>query len=221
MDDKRNPGKAVEIMHLFIAREALDRHMELAFDLVDPEVPWSTKLRRLPKIALYYAWWYPTRFAVWGAWRRYRTFGDLARHARYCSRAARRLARATFHGMLRYRLTLEKRQAFLFRLVDIGVDLFAMTAVLLRARSIDDDDHGEPAHELAGLFARDMRRRIESRFRCLWSNEDRLATKVGHRLLDGHYRFVEGEESLPDAVEFEPAAVDEMMNSSEVDRKVG
>ena len=65
------------------------------------------------------------------------------------------------------------RQALLFRAVDIGADLFAMTATLSRAQAMraSRDPHAKDAVELADIFARMMRRRIQDHFRALRSNE--------------------------------------------------
>ena len=63
----------------------------------------------------------------------YAEFGPLAPHLRYVERTSRKLARSTFYGMSRWQGRLEHRQAFLGRIVDIGAELFAMTAVCVRA----------------------------------------------------------------------------------------
>ncbi len=55
--------------------------------------------------------------------------------------------------MARWQGGLEKKQAFLGRLVDIGAELFAISAAVVRARMLDEE--GEPtAIDLADLFCR-------------------------------------------------------------------
>ncbi|HYG68742.1 MAG TPA: acyl-CoA dehydrogenase family protein, partial [Anaeromyxobacteraceae bacterium] len=47
-----------EIMHLFMAREAVDKHLQIAGSLIDPDVPVAKKLARLPGIGVFYTTWY-------------------------------------------------------------------------------------------------------------------------------------------------------------------
>jgi alkylation response protein AidB-like acyl-CoA dehydrogenase len=198
-----------EIMHLFMAREAVDGHLSVAGQLVDPKATLGQKLAALPKIALHYAWWYPTRFVGWGRWPRYAEFGPLAKHVRYASRAAAKLARAVFHGMVRHGPALERKQAFLFRAVDVAIELFALTATVSRARHLETAG----ATELADLFARGARRRIEQLLRDLWKNDDALATAVGHRVLAGAHTWQEtGTMGVPfTSDELRPPSMDQLL----------
>lgn len=206
-----------EIMRLFIAREAVDKHLQLAGTLADPKASAGKKIAALPKIAAFYARWYPTRWVGWGHWPRFSEFGPLARHIRYVDRATRKLGRAIFHQMIKYGPRLEKKQATLFRCVDIGADLFVMTAALARAQSLRRAGAPEAgrAAGLADLFCRVTRRRIRERFRELWRNDDTAKYRAALQVLAGEHAWIEDSlamspaqqwAGLAKAVETEPEA---------------
>jgi len=151
------------------------------------------RLAGLGRSALFYGWWYPSRWLGWGLWPRYAGFGSLARHVRFVERNARRLARGVFHSMMRFGPKLELRQAVLFRLVDVGAELFAMAATCARARWLlkRDRTSGERAVRLADVFCRQARGRIRSKFAGLWRNEDVPTYKVAQEVLKGEHRWLE------------------------------
>ena len=181
-----------EIMRLFIAREAVDLHLSVAGDLVDPKASLGAKLSALVKAGLHYAWWYPTRFFGWSFWPRYSAFGKLAKHVRYVERTSRRLARATFHAMVRFGPSLEKKQAVLGRIVDIGAELLVMTAVLVRSRTLSERGTGETGVEaLADTFCRQARRRVSRRFGSLFRNDDDATYDLARRFLKGDFDWLE------------------------------
>ncbi len=182
-----------EIMHLFMAREAVDRHLEVAGGLVDADARLTDRLSAVPRIAAFYAWWYPTRWLGWGRWPRYGAFGALARHLRFVDRKSRKLARAIFHGMVVHGPKLQRRQGFLFRAVDVANELFAMAASVSRARLMADERHPEAASaaRLADLFCRNARRRVKTSFKALWANDDVFKYRVGREVLDGAHRWLE------------------------------
>src|SRR5437762_1970399 len=151
-----------EIMHLFIAREAVDKHLQIAGDVVMPGKAVSQRLAGLARSAGFYGWWYPTRWLGWSLWPRYSEFGKLAKHVRFVERSCRRLARSVFHSMIRFGPKLELRQSVLFRLVDVAGELFAMAATCARAQKLYQRDRttGARAVKLADLFCRQARRRV-------------------------------------------------------------
>jgi alkylation response protein AidB-like acyl-CoA dehydrogenase len=196
-----------EIMHLFMAREAVDKHLQVAGAIIDPEKPLSAKLATLPKMAAFYAWWYPSRWLGWGRWPRYAEFGALATHLRFVERSCRKLARQSFHGMLVYQGRLQNKQAFLFRLVDVANELFAMAATITRAKALTDAGRAEAreVRELADLFCRSARRKVGRLFHDLWSNDDVVKYKTALHVLDGRHLFVEAGIIGLDTPEKEPA----------------
>ncbi len=76
--------------------------------------------------------------------------------------------------MGRWQAKLEKRQAVLGRIVDIGAELFAISAAVVYASTIraERPERAAEAEELADLFCKQARRRVGDLFRALWSNDD-------------------------------------------------
>jgi alkylation response protein AidB-like acyl-CoA dehydrogenase len=182
-----------EIMHLFMAREAVDKHLQVAGAVIDPEKTLAEKLAELPKMGAFYGSWYPTRWLGWGQWPRYSEFGDMAGHLRFVERNTRRLSRQIFHGMVVHQAKLQNKQAFLFRLVDVANELFAMAASIARLDAMRQAGlpEAEGAAELVDLFCRNARRKVAALFRALWSNDDVFKYKVALKTLDGRYKWLE------------------------------
>lgn len=181
-----------EIMRLFIAREAVDDHLQVAGDLVDPRASMGRKALAAVKAGLFYAWWFPTRWLGWSSWPKYSQFGPLARHLRFVERTSRRLARNTFYAMMRFGPGLEKRQAVLGRLVDAGAELFVMAVTCVRAHELSRENPGDRTPvELADLFCRQAQRRVKDSFRRLFRNDDTVTYQAGQRLMDGDYAWLE------------------------------
>jgi alkylation response protein AidB-like acyl-CoA dehydrogenase len=182
-----------EIMHLFMAREAVDKHLQVAGAMIDPEKSVAEKLSELPKMAAFYASWYPTRWLGWGQWPRYQEFGALATHLRFVERNCRRLSRQIFHGMIVHQAKLQNKQAFLFRLVDVANELLAMASSVCRAQAMAEQGHSDAANaaELADLFCRNARRKVVRLFKDLWANDDVRKYKVALRVLEGRHAWLE------------------------------
>src|SRR6266481_851055 len=184
-----------EIMHLFIAREAVDKHLQVAGDVVMPGKTLGQRLAGLGRSALFYGWWYPSRWLGWGFWPRYGEFGRLARHVRFVERSCRRLARSVSHSMIRCSRQLELRPSLLSFLVDVAGELFAMAATCSRAQALYTRDRatGARAVKLADLFCRQARRRVRSKFNGLRRNEDVPTYKFAQEILAGEHRWLERE----------------------------
>ena len=186
-----------EIMRLFIAREAVDSHLKVAGAIADPDASVGAKLAALIKAGFYYAWWYPSRWIGWSFWPKYAAFGKLGGHLRYVERRSRKLARSLFHAIARFGPKLEKRQAVLARLVDIGAELFAMSAACAKAqalrtsRNAADRAYAAQAMDLADVFCHMARRRIDGHFRSLFDNEDEETYRMAQRFLADEYTWLE------------------------------
>lgn len=175
-------------MRLFIAREALDPHLKLSAAALNSRLSLPQRLRAAAKAAMFYARWYPMQwlplesFTVQGS-----DTALLIRHLRYVARTSRRLARTLFHAMLRHGPKLERQQLLLGRFVDIGTDLFAMTATCLRAdrlmQSESSDANRAKSLHLADYFCRTSRLRIEETFRAVRRNADREGYGLAQQVL--------------------------------------
>jgi hypothetical protein len=183
-----------EIMHLFMAREAVDKHLQVAGAIIDPKKSAGEKLAAVPKILAFYAGWYPPLWLRGLATPfRYGDFGKLATHLRFVERKCRKLARESFHGMSVYQGKMERKQGFLFRCVDIVMELFAMSASVAHARQLRDGGHPEArqAEVLADAFCRDARRRVLRLFQDLWRNDDARKNQLAANVMKGEHVWLE------------------------------
>jgi len=183
-----------EVMHLFMAREAVDKHLQVAGAMIDPKNGFKEKAAALPKILGFYAGWYPP---LWlrglGTPSRYSEFGTLAPHLRFVERSARKLARESFHAMAVFQAKMERKQGFLFRTVDIVMELFAMSAAVSRAKSLAQaaGPEGEKATALADLFCRNSSRKVQRLFRDLWRNDDDRKNGLTAKVMGGEFSWLE------------------------------
>lgn len=176
-----------DIMHLFIAREALDPHMKIA------KLSPLTGKMDMAAAAKYYIKWYPRLWAVRNPLpERHMMAGLLYPHLKYVERAARRLARTLFHVMIRYQARLEKKQRILGRIVDMGTEIFAMAAVLSRAQMLYSRNRSDRTPlELADVFCKRSRRRIRSFHRAVYLNDDVTEYGLAKKFLHGELKWLE------------------------------
>jgi alkylation response protein AidB-like acyl-CoA dehydrogenase len=185
---------STEIMHLLIAREAMDTHLAAAGDLADVDADLGRKAKAAAKASGFYAGWLPKLMAGPGTKpTSYSELGPLAKHLRFVERSSRKLARQVFFGMSRWQAKMEYRQVFLGRIVDIGAELFAMAAACSRAEMIRTDDpaQGEAAYALADAFCAQSRVRVEELFGRLWGGTDTSDRKLANRVLKGDLAWLE------------------------------
>jgi alkylation response protein AidB-like acyl-CoA dehydrogenase len=181
-----------EIMRLFIAREAVDPHLSKAGAFIDLKAPAAQRAKGALKLGVHMAGWFPTLIVGWGRWPRFSSYGRNGRHMQFAERASRKLGRTLFYAMARFGPKLEKKQAVLFRLVDVGAELFAMSAVCVRAKLLVAQDPGNRGPEvLADIFCRGARRRIARLFRDVFHNNDTAMYRVAMEILAGKHAWLE------------------------------
>ncbi|MCB9772345.1 MAG: acyl-CoA dehydrogenase family protein [Candidatus Omnitrophica bacterium] len=181
-----------EIMHLFIAREALDPHLSRVKALLSPKTSSAEKIKAFLSAAKYYPMWLLKLYLPSTS----HDLGDLPAvlrgHVLYARRTSKRLAREVFFTMLKYQQKLEAKQGILGRIVDIATDLFAMACSCSYAASlVKDGKSSSNAVELADLFCREARQRIEGSFEENHTNHDRKHIQVSHQLMKDGYTWLE------------------------------
>lgn len=186
-----------QIMHLFIAREALDPHLKRIQSVLNSRAPVLKRLKAAISVGVYYAFWLPKLFLPTFALGGFKDLpGSLRAHMMFVQRSSKRLAREIFMNMLIYQQKLEAQQNILNRFVDIGVDLYVMSVVcsytLSQLKEKRGEMEGSPV-ELADLFCRDARARIAGNFHDVWCNRDRKSVGVAKKLMAGEFAWLENQ----------------------------
>jgi len=179
-----------EITHLAAAREAVDYHMKTAFDVINPKATREQRQAALMRSAKFYPGWYASRWLGAGRFHTYPEFGPLAGHVGYIERTTRQLGREIFHAMVKLGAQLEKRQLVLFRAVDVGAELFAMTAACTRAQLLAQQGQTN-ALELADVFCREARVRIDGYLRQMFGPNDTAVDHTARGVLGAEFTWLE------------------------------
>jgi hypothetical protein len=178
-----------QVMHLIMAREALDTHFKLVMPIIQPKPGQKIgKGEAMMKAAGFYSTWLPKLFLPdTGHHFESRHLNEVNRkHLSYAGKTSKLLARRLFGTMAKYGPKLEKEQLILGNFVDIGVDLFVMATSLSYADHLLAQNPSDTTpQELADLFCREARRRIEANFRAVKSNNNRSYRKVAGLFMEG------------------------------------
>jgi len=181
-----------EIMRLFLAREAMDPHLRLAGDLINPRTSASKKVMAMLKAAAFYSTWLPKRYLNLSIFSSYPEMGELGKHFRFIERTAHKMARTYFIYMGLYQDRLEKKQMLLARLVEAGTELFAMATTCSYAVHLSKKKPGEGSPiELANHFSTLATRRINDHLRALSDNDDEVSNKLSKSVMDGNAKWME------------------------------
>ena len=172
-----------DIMHLFLAREALDRHLSIAGDLLDSRTSFGQKLKALGQSAAFYPLWY-AKLWFGGLFKFYPQFDSKLRgHLRFVESRTRKLARHLFHKMALNGPKLANRQLVLGRIVDAGAELAVMALVASRVQG--ELKRGETQNLNRALFWLESRRSVvDDLLRDVWKNNDAKAYALARKLME-------------------------------------
>ncbi|MBI4310035.1 MAG: acyl-CoA dehydrogenase, partial [Candidatus Omnitrophica bacterium] len=182
-----------EIMHLFIAREALDPHLSKIKPLISGKTAIDKKISAALSMVGHYAGWYPKLWLPSFAGSEIAALPKpLDAHMIHVQQASKRLARYTFHQMARYQQKLESKQSILSRVVDVGTDLFAMSCACSYAAMLAKNGQSN-AVDLADNFCMDARARIEALLREGCCNHDRQKLRIAKKVLAKEFEWMENQ----------------------------
>ena len=149
-------------------------------------------MKALANMMVYYAGWYPRLWLPSVSSPEMASLSPaLLKYVLFAKRTSKRLAREVFHQMLRYQKKLESQQGILNRIVDIGADLFAIATVCAYADHLQKQSGKENAADLAQVFCKEARGRIENNFKDISNNADKHSARLAKKLLAGAYSWLE------------------------------
>lgn len=174
-----------DIMHLFIAREALDGHLRNAGGLFKKGASLWDKLKVVGKCALIYPTWYLKTWvgSLMSPFLNYD--GELRDQLEWIESEVRRLGRTLFHQMVLKGPKLEMRQLILARLVDIGAELAVMSLVAARLQTEIDRKDAKSSTNMIVMryFFASRRQYVERLFNEVWSNADEEASAAANEVM--------------------------------------
>jgi len=185
---------STEVMHLIMAREAMDVHFQHVMPIMMPKKFKSDKSRMalILDAAKFYIPWYTKMWLPSGQSFNVKNLNATNQdHLAYVDRTCRRLARTLFHTMAKYGPKLEYEQLLLANFVDIGVRLFTMAASLAQAEMlVGKNPEDQSPQDLADLYCKEARREIEANFKAVKNNHNKKYDEVGDKFMNGKYRWL-------------------------------
>ncbi len=190
-----------EIMHLFIAREALDFHLQHIGALFKPGVSFGGKAKAFFNMMKTYAFWYPKLWLPSLSAGKYGMNPVLNRHMRDVARLSKKMSRVLFHKMMVHQKKMAEKQLLINRFVQIGTELFIMAACCAFAESLKNEkDRSQAAVDLADYYCREAKLRIGKHFGDIKSNNDKATLKINKHFMDGKFVWME-EEIMDESVD--------------------
>ena len=195
---------STEIMHLLIAREAVDQHLQVAGDILEADTPLGDKAKSAVAAGAFYGKWLPKLVVGEGhkpeGVRRVRRRSPPTCATPSAPRAGSPARRSTRWAAGRPSSSSASRSW-------AGSSTSApscsrsprRSSTPTRSRS-ETPERADSARELADLFCAQARRRADGLFHDLWANDDDAGYKTAMNLLDGRYTWLE--EGVSDPSDF-------------------
>jgi alkylation response protein AidB-like acyl-CoA dehydrogenase len=179
---------ATDVLRPFVAREALNMHLERARSYFDETINPAKRLVEIGRLILFYAPWYvnrwlPGRLPSQGVFRHTHVRSRL----RFVECASRRLARAVLYAMLWHRQSLRDDQGRQNRMESVGEDLLLIAVTSLYTEELERTVGQTEIWDLAEEVFAEARSRITKQTRELVINNDSPPTIVGTKALSGRY----------------------------------
>lgn len=178
---------ATDILRPFVAREALNMHLERAKDYLDERMSPARRMSELARLIRFYVLWYarlwmPRRLPSQGLLQH----PKVRSHLRFVERASRRLARAVLYTVLWHRQALRDEQGRQSRIEMVGEDLLLIAVTSLYAQQ-QQRAAGMGVWDLAEEVFREASLRVKHQIRELLLNHDTPPTILGTKALSGIY----------------------------------
>ncbi|MDP3710480.1 MAG: acyl-CoA dehydrogenase family protein [bacterium] len=179
---------STQILSQWVLREGLDEFIKQATTLLDGKEDQASRKKRF-KIVWRLSCEYLRLF--WPNEIQYveLPYPYLKKHLKFVEKRARKLKRALMILGAKFRNDLAHRQLIMEGCFWIATDLFAISVILSYAQNISAR-FGLEVFDLADIFCRQARLRIDEQFRKIWKNEDHQAGLVASKIMEGHYKFL-------------------------------
>jgi len=182
---------ATDVLRPFVAREALNPHLERAAKYLDDTVSKGERTREFITLIKGYLPRY------WEQWKRKSLpprqamqHPQVRHQLLYAEQASRSLAHAILYILARHREALRDDQGRQNRIEAVGEEILTIAATALYAES-QDRNHGEHnVWDLAHEVFQTARKRIDRLIPEIIHNDDQSRVVVGKRALLGQYPFL-------------------------------
>lgn len=181
-----------EIMKLFLAREAMDPHLKRLAPLMSKKSSIMEKIKTFGSAFWHYLKWFPKQKFPYFSQKRYPEAQKFEPYFHYIQNASHRISAKLFESMAKYQQHLEKKQLLLFRMMEIGTELFAMSCCAAYALHLAKKNPADQSPiELAEYFCAMAKRRVERKFRSLEKNLDKQGDLIAEKVIKKEYRWLE------------------------------